>query len=81
MNSGWVAATIAAPLGSCLGQFIGWEGSFFVVVPLAARRARDAGLPVIQALQSTAAILAVPKQLYQTKGGVHDILFRIITND
>lgn len=30
-----LAATIAAPLGSFLGQFIGWRGSFFVVVPLA----------------------------------------------
>ncbi|CNF45093.1 MFS transporter [Yersinia frederiksenii] len=30
-----LAATIAAPLGSFLGQYIGWRGSFFVVVPLA----------------------------------------------
>lgn len=31
-----LAATIAAPLGSFLGQYVGWRGAFFVVVPLAA---------------------------------------------
>jgi predicted MFS family arabinose efflux permease len=31
-----LATTISAPLGSFLGQFIGWRGAFFVVVPLAA---------------------------------------------
>ncbi len=31
-----LATTIAAPLGSYLGQFIGWRGAFFIVVPLAA---------------------------------------------
>jgi predicted MFS family arabinose efflux permease len=31
-----LATTIAAPLGSFLGQFIGWRGAFFAVVPLAA---------------------------------------------
>jgi predicted MFS family arabinose efflux permease len=31
-----LAATIAAPLGSFLGAFIGWRGAFFCVVPLAA---------------------------------------------
>lgn len=31
-----VATTIAAPLGSFLGQFIGWRWAFFMVVPLAA---------------------------------------------
>lgn len=31
-----LATTIAAPLGSFLGQCIGWRGAFFVVVPLAA---------------------------------------------
>lgn len=30
-----IAATVAAPLGSFLGQYIGWRGAFFVVVPLA----------------------------------------------
>ena len=30
-----VATTVAAPLGSYLGQFIGWRGAFFCVVPLA----------------------------------------------
>lgn len=31
-----LATTIAAPLGSFLGQFIGWRWAFFMVVPLAA---------------------------------------------
>lgn len=31
-----LATTIAAPLGSFLGQYIGWRGAFFCVVPLAA---------------------------------------------
>lgn len=30
-----IAATIAAPLGSWLGDMIGWRGAFFMVVPLA----------------------------------------------
>lgn len=30
-----LATTIAAPLGSFLGQYIGWRGAFFFVVPLA----------------------------------------------
>jgi DHA1 family purine ribonucleoside efflux pump-like MFS transporter len=30
-----LAATVAAPMGSFLGQFIGWRGAFFLVVPLA----------------------------------------------
>lgn len=31
-----LATTIAAPLGSFLGQYIGWRGAFFAVVPMAA---------------------------------------------
>lgn len=31
-----LATTIAAPLGSFLGQYVGWRGAFFVVAPLAA---------------------------------------------
>ena len=31
-----LATTIAAPMGSYLGQYIGWRGAFFCVVPLAA---------------------------------------------
>jgi predicted MFS family arabinose efflux permease len=31
-----LATTVAAPLGSFLGQFIGWRGAFLIVVPLAA---------------------------------------------
>ncbi|NNU56176.1 MFS transporter [Rhizobium indigoferae] len=30
-----IAATVAAPLGSFLGSYIGWRGAFFAVVPLA----------------------------------------------
>lgn len=30
-----IAATVAAPLGSLLGDFVGWRGAFFLVVPLA----------------------------------------------
>jgi predicted MFS family arabinose efflux permease len=30
-----LATTIAAPVGSFLGQYIGWRGAFFCVVPLA----------------------------------------------
>lgn len=30
-----LATTLAAPLGSFMGQFIGWRGAFFVVAPLA----------------------------------------------
>ncbi|MGR4863792.1 MFS transporter [Caulobacter sp. LARHSG274] len=36
LNAGNAVATmVAAPLGSFLGQFIGWRGAFFLVVPLA----------------------------------------------
>jgi predicted MFS family arabinose efflux permease len=31
-----LATTIAAPLGSFMGQYIGWRGAFFLVVPLGA---------------------------------------------
>jgi predicted MFS family arabinose efflux permease len=30
-----IAATVSAPLGSFLGDYIGWRGAFFFVVPLA----------------------------------------------
>ena len=60
-----LATTIAAPLGSYLGQYIGWRGAFFVVVPLAAvtfvwlftslpklpSRERTSGLAVFQVLR------------------------------
>nr|WP_299496390.1 MFS transporter [uncultured Rhizobium sp.] len=29
-----IAATISAPLGSLLGDYVGWRGAFFLVVPL-----------------------------------------------
>ena len=35
-GGGALATTVAAPLGSFLGQYIGWRGAFFCVVPLAA---------------------------------------------
>jgi predicted MFS family arabinose efflux permease len=36
LNGGNAVATmVAAPLGAFLGQFIGWRGAFFLVVPLA----------------------------------------------
>jgi predicted MFS family arabinose efflux permease len=31
-----LATTVAAPLGSFLGQYVGWRGAFFCVVPLGA---------------------------------------------
>ncbi|MDB5697947.1 MAG: transporter [Alphaproteobacteria bacterium] len=31
-----LATTLAAPLGSFFGQYIGWRGAFFAIVPLAA---------------------------------------------
>lgn len=31
-----LATTVAAPLGSFLGQYIGWRGAFFCIVPVAA---------------------------------------------
>src|SRR5215211_6881524 len=31
-----LATTVAAPLGSFLGQYIGWRGAFLAIVPLAA---------------------------------------------
>jgi predicted MFS family arabinose efflux permease len=31
-----LATTVAAPLGSFLGQYVGWRGAFFCVVPVAA---------------------------------------------
>jgi predicted MFS family arabinose efflux permease len=30
-----IAATVSAPLGSLLGDYVGWRGAFFLVVPLA----------------------------------------------
>src|SRR4051812_38809708 len=46
-----LAATIAAPLGSFLGQYIGWRGAVFVgrplaAIPLAWQRASPPPLPV-----------------------------------
>lgn len=30
-----IAATVSAPLGSLLGDYVGWRGAFFLVIPLA----------------------------------------------
>src|SRR3954467_3915726 len=47
-----IAATVAAPLGSFLGDYIGWRGAFFIVVPLAliALLAQRMTLPALPAL-------------------------------
>ncbi|OCA55374.1 MFS transporter [Photorhabdus namnaonensis] len=46
-----LAATIAAPLGSFWGQYIGWRGAFFMVIPLAilAFAWQWRGIPVMEA--------------------------------
>ena len=66
-----LAVTIAAPLGSFLGQYIGWRGAFFAVVPLAAHHARlavrqpavDAGERRGEAGPSSASCAAAPFRL------------------
>jgi predicted MFS family arabinose efflux permease len=47
-----IAATVAAPLGSFIANYIGWRGAFFVVVPLAliALIAQRMTLPALPAL-------------------------------
>lgn len=63
-----LATTIAAPLGSFLGQYIGWRGAFFAVVPLAAltlawQYFTLPGMPTGQAAAppSTVAVLRRPR--------------------
>ena len=53
-----IAATIAAPLGSFLGDIIGWRGAFLFVVPLAMlallwQRVSLPSLPALEARQHT----------------------------
>ena len=61
-----LATTIAAPLGSFMGQYIGWRGAFFVVVPLAA---------IVLAWQHIS-LPAMPAQATPRKGGVFRVLRR-----
>jgi predicted MFS family arabinose efflux permease len=50
-----LAATIAAPMGSFIGQYIGWRGAFFIVVPLAllAFVWQSLGIPAMRVERST----------------------------
>ena len=50
-----LATTIAAPLGSYLGHYIGWRGAFFLVVPLGALTFawQYIGLPALPAMSGT----------------------------
>lgn len=63
LNGGNAIATmVAAPLGALLGQFIGWRGAFFLVVPLALVTFawQWLALPSMQAsLGKTASVLGV----------------------
>lgn len=61
-----LAATIAAPLGSFLGAFIGWRGAFFCVVPLAAAALgwQLASLPALPGERDTRSVFRL---LGQTK--------------
>jgi predicted MFS family arabinose efflux permease len=63
LNGGNAVATmVAAPLGAFLGQFIGWRGAFFLVVPLALATFawQWLALPVMQAAPGkSASVLGV----------------------
>lgn len=61
-----LATTIAAPLGSFLGQYIGWRGAFFCVVPLAA----------LTLVWQFATLPAMPQNLNAPKGTVFRVLRR-----
>ncbi|MBT9470482.1 MAG: MFS transporter [Pseudomonadota bacterium] len=61
-----LATTIAAPLGSFMGQYIGWRGAFFVVVPLAA---------IVLAWQHFS-LPAMPPRATPRTGGVFRVLRR-----
>ncbi|ADU13726.1 MFS transporter [Asticcacaulis excentricus] len=73
-----LATTIAAPLGSFLGQYVGWRGAFFLVVPCAAvtiiwQGLRLPRLPEQNAKKSKSAIgiLSLP----QAKNGMIAVAF------
>jgi predicted MFS family arabinose efflux permease len=59
-----LAATIAAPVGAFLGQYIGWRGAFFCVVPLAA-------LTLIWQFMT---LPSMPSERASRKGGVFRVL-------
>lgn len=62
-----IAATIAAPLGSYLGDIIGWRGAFFLVIPLA--------LFALVAQRLTLPTLAAPRREVLS-GNVFSLLLR-----
>ncbi|NGM48986.1 MFS transporter [Caulobacter sp. 602-2] len=61
-----LATTIAAPLGSFLGQYIGWRGAFFAVVPLG----------VLTLAWQHLALPALPSEGEARTGGVFRVLRR-----
>lgn len=61
-----VAATISAPLGSLLGDYLGWRGAFFFVVPLA----------IVALIWQWATMPALPARLRKGQGNV----FRLLRN-
>jgi predicted MFS family arabinose efflux permease len=61
-----LATTIAAPLGSFLGQSIGWRGAFFLVVPLGA----------LTLAWQFVSLPALPPQVEGPSGGVLRVLRR-----
>lgn len=61
-----LATTIAAPLGSFLGQYIGWRGAFFAVVPLG----------VLTLAWQHLALPALPSEAEARTGGVFRVLRR-----
>ena len=62
-----IAATIAAPLGSYLGDYIGWRGAFFIVVPVA----------VLALLWQRLSLPSLPSRFSQkTNGNVFRLLLR-----
>lgn len=61
-----IAATIAAPLGSFLGDYIGWRGAFFSVIPLA----------LVALLWQWLSLPALPPRGRTTQGNVLRLLRR-----
>jgi predicted MFS family arabinose efflux permease len=61
-----LATTIAAPLGSFLGQYIGWRGALFVVVPLG----------VAALVWQQLSLPAMPPQPQPRRGSVFRVLRR-----
>jgi predicted MFS family arabinose efflux permease len=61
-----LATTIAAPLGSFLGQYIGWRGAFFMVAPLG----------VLALAWQHLSLPALPAETSARRGGVFRVLRR-----